>query len=270
MKFIFARQLFWRFLFVFHFVSVAKRLRYTLGLAFWYVSFLCISRWQSIMAGFDRPSKVIEDPTFWSTSETKVNGCTSFDHSCLLSSPFAVPKFCIFLFLLCSCWRNPDKINNVDHLSQMEDSMRETLNQVRLHKVSIYSFLLWLKCWKTKVSKRVFSSSRFWYAASHLMSKTAKWIVVMLRIFTSIVHTWTSLIWTPCCGPEYINLAWDTWASPLLFTIKFELSGIPSSPIEISSFLSRQLRRKFHYIAITVLGILFSSSFLRVLYVWIF
>ncbi|XP_031741305.1 agamous-like MADS-box protein AGL30 isoform X2 [Cucumis sativus] len=33
-----------------------------------------------------------------------------------------------------SCWRNPDKINNVDHLSQMEDSMRETLNQVRLHK----------------------------------------------------------------------------------------------------------------------------------------
>lgn len=36
-----------------------------------------------------------------------------------------------------SYWSNPDKINNVDHLAQMEDSLRESLNQVRLHKENL-------------------------------------------------------------------------------------------------------------------------------------
>ncbi|KAM5567225.1 agamous-like MADS-box protein AGL30 [Rosa sericea] len=36
-----------------------------------------------------------------------------------------------------SCWTNPDKINNVDQLGQMEDSIRESLNQIRTHKENL-------------------------------------------------------------------------------------------------------------------------------------
>ncbi|XP_022724925.1 agamous-like MADS-box protein AGL30 [Durio zibethinus] len=32
-----------------------------------------------------------------------------------------------------SCWTNIDKINNVEHLGQMEDSLKEYLNQIRAH-----------------------------------------------------------------------------------------------------------------------------------------
>ncbi|CAK9138121.1 unnamed protein product [Ilex paraguariensis] len=33
-----------------------------------------------------------------------------------------------------SFWCNPDKVDNVEHLRQMEDSLRESLNQIRMHK----------------------------------------------------------------------------------------------------------------------------------------
>uniref|UniRef100_A0A5B6YHZ7 Putative agamous-like MADS-box protein AGL17 n=1 Tax=Davidia involucrata TaxID=16924 RepID=A0A5B6YHZ7_DAVIN len=33
-----------------------------------------------------------------------------------------------------SLWSNPDKIDNVEHLMQMEDSLRESLNRIHLHK----------------------------------------------------------------------------------------------------------------------------------------
>lgn len=33
-----------------------------------------------------------------------------------------------------SCWSNPDQIDNVEHLKQMEDSLRASLDRVRLHK----------------------------------------------------------------------------------------------------------------------------------------
>ncbi|GAB4845463.1 Agamous-like MADS-box protein agl65 [Ancistrocladus abbreviatus] len=33
-----------------------------------------------------------------------------------------------------SYWSNPDKVDNVEHLNQMEDSVRETLNRIHLHK----------------------------------------------------------------------------------------------------------------------------------------
>lgn len=36
-----------------------------------------------------------------------------------------------------SYWNNPDKIDNVEHLQQMEDSLRESLNQIRLQKENI-------------------------------------------------------------------------------------------------------------------------------------
>lgn len=36
----------------------------------------------------------------------------------------------------CSCWTNPDKISSVEQLGQMESSLRESLNQIRTHKVS--------------------------------------------------------------------------------------------------------------------------------------
>ncbi|XVE85843.1 hypothetical protein DITRI_Ditri17bG0123900 [Diplodiscus trichospermus] len=36
-----------------------------------------------------------------------------------------------------SCWTNIDKINNVEHLGQMEDSLKEYLNQIRAHKENL-------------------------------------------------------------------------------------------------------------------------------------
>ncbi|KAK8699763.1 hypothetical protein V6N13_115841 [Hibiscus sabdariffa] len=36
-----------------------------------------------------------------------------------------------------SCWTDIDKINNVDHLGQMEDSLKESLNQIRVHKENL-------------------------------------------------------------------------------------------------------------------------------------
>ncbi|XP_022137157.1 agamous-like MADS-box protein AGL65 isoform X2 [Momordica charantia] len=36
-----------------------------------------------------------------------------------------------------SYWRNPDNINNIEHLQQMEDMIRESLNQTRLHKENL-------------------------------------------------------------------------------------------------------------------------------------
>ncbi|PWA93389.1 transcription factor, MADS-box [Artemisia annua] len=33
-----------------------------------------------------------------------------------------------------SYWSNPDKIDNVEHLKQMEDSLRESLDRIRMHK----------------------------------------------------------------------------------------------------------------------------------------
>ncbi|KAK9278393.1 hypothetical protein L1049_027958 [Liquidambar formosana] len=36
-----------------------------------------------------------------------------------------------------SYWSNPDKINNIEHLRQMEDSLRESLNRIRVHKENL-------------------------------------------------------------------------------------------------------------------------------------
>ncbi|KAE8732945.1 hypothetical protein F3Y22_tig00001674pilonHSYRG00075 [Hibiscus syriacus] len=36
-----------------------------------------------------------------------------------------------------SCWTDIDKINNVDHLGQMEDSLKESINQIRAHKENL-------------------------------------------------------------------------------------------------------------------------------------
>ncbi|XWS64247.1 hypothetical protein CRYUN_Cryun06bG0169900 [Craigia yunnanensis] len=46
-----------------------------------------------------------------------------------------------------SCWTNIDKINNVEHLGQMEDSLKEYLNQIRAHKENLgKQQLLSLEC----------------------------------------------------------------------------------------------------------------------------
>lgn len=47
--------------------------------------------------------------------------------TCLLNSLFVVG--------LCSHWTEFDKISNVDQLGQMENSLRESLNQIRTRKV---------------------------------------------------------------------------------------------------------------------------------------
>ncbi|XVE53211.1 hypothetical protein DITRI_Ditri02bG0185800 [Diplodiscus trichospermus] len=46
-----------------------------------------------------------------------------------------------------SCWTNIDKINNVEHLGQMEDSLKEYLIQIRAHKENLAKQqLLSLEC----------------------------------------------------------------------------------------------------------------------------
>ncbi|XP_047316795.1 agamous-like MADS-box protein AGL65 [Impatiens glandulifera] len=41
-----------------------------------------------------------------------------------------------------SCWSSPEKVDNVEHLMQMEDSLKESLNRIRIHRVSSYSYNL--------------------------------------------------------------------------------------------------------------------------------
>lgn len=36
-----------------------------------------------------------------------------------------------------SYWSSPDKIDNIEHLRQMEDSLRESLNHIRMHKENL-------------------------------------------------------------------------------------------------------------------------------------
>lgn len=43
--------------------------------------------------------------------------------------------FFFFFSEFCSYWTNPEKISNVEHLEQMENSLRESLNQIRAHRV---------------------------------------------------------------------------------------------------------------------------------------
>ncbi|XP_074316965.1 agamous-like MADS-box protein AGL65 [Silene latifolia] len=47
-----------------------------------------------------------------------------------------------------SCWSNPDKIDNVEHLQRMEESIRESLNQIRLQKENVgkHQFMSSLDC----------------------------------------------------------------------------------------------------------------------------
>lgn len=51
------------------------------------------------------------------------------------------PEQVICYSVLCcfSYWNNPDKIGNIEHLSQMEDSLRESLNRIRMQKVWCHS-----------------------------------------------------------------------------------------------------------------------------------
>lgn len=57
--------------------------------------------------------------------------------------PWSVVLLLIVYFIeFCRYWTNPDKINSMEHLGQMENSLRDSLNHLRMHKVSL-SFL-WL------------------------------------------------------------------------------------------------------------------------------
>jgi len=44
--------------------------------------------------------------------------------------------FILVSVMFCSYWTEPDKINNVEHLGQLEISIRQSLDQLRAHKVS--------------------------------------------------------------------------------------------------------------------------------------
>lgn len=42
----------------------------------------------------------------------------------------------IYVIAMCfSYWSDPDKIDNIEHLRQMEESLSESLSQIRIHKV---------------------------------------------------------------------------------------------------------------------------------------
>ncbi|PPR87684.1 hypothetical protein GOBAR_AA33007 [Gossypium barbadense] len=48
-----------------------------------------------------------------------------------------LPNIRVILMLSCndfSYWNNPDKIDNIEHLRQMEDSLRESIERIRIHK----------------------------------------------------------------------------------------------------------------------------------------
>lgn len=38
-----------------------------------------------------------------------------------------------------SYWSNPGKVDSIERLSQMEDSLKESINQIRLQKVCLLS-----------------------------------------------------------------------------------------------------------------------------------
>lgn len=41
-----------------------------------------------------------------------------------------------------SYWNNPDKIDNIEHLRQMEDSLRESIERIRIHKVCCFLLVI--------------------------------------------------------------------------------------------------------------------------------
>jgi len=44
--------------------------------------------------------------------------------------------------LFFSYWGDPEKIENIDHIRGMEQSLKESLNRIRIHKVGIPSLLV--------------------------------------------------------------------------------------------------------------------------------
>lgn len=108
---------------------------------------------QIVWAGPDQPSKVTAISTFWNAQASEVNYLQIFFFFFILFGfccmpfyrihPWSVVLLLIVYFIeFCRYWTNPDKINSVEHLGQMENSLRDSLNHLRMHKVSL-SFL-WL------------------------------------------------------------------------------------------------------------------------------
>lgn len=105
---------------------------------------------QIVWAGPDQPSKVTAISTFWNAQASEVNYLHIFffffGFCCMpfyRIHPWSVVLLLIVYFIeFCRYWTNPDKINSMEHLGQMENSLRDSLNHLRMHKVSL-SFL-WL------------------------------------------------------------------------------------------------------------------------------
>lgn len=105
---------------------------------------------QIVWAGPDQPSKVTTISTFWNAQASEVNYLHIFffffGFCCMpfyRIHPWSVVLLLIVYFIeFCRYWTNPDKINSMEHLGQMENSLRDSLNHLRMHKVSL-SFL-WL------------------------------------------------------------------------------------------------------------------------------
>ena len=53
-------------------------------------------------------------------------------------------------FYFCIYWTDPEKINSIEHLVQIEDSLRESLDQVQTHKVW-FPFLWFMASYKVCV-----------------------------------------------------------------------------------------------------------------------
>ena len=81
------------------------------------------------------------------------------------------------LIFLCSYWTNPDKIDSVEHLSQIEHSLRESLNQIRAHKVvsrykSFYNANIVLNIISSPISSLL--CKRFCYLAGKITKTAAR------------------------------------------------------------------------------------------------
>ncbi|XP_040368014.1 agamous-like MADS-box protein AGL30 [Rosa chinensis] len=61
-----------------------------------------------------------------------------------------------------SCWTNPDMINNVDQLGQMEDSIRESRNQIKTHKYLDENKSLILKIVESQNSGKLSECAELW------------------------------------------------------------------------------------------------------------
>ena len=112
----------------------------------------------------------------------------------------------------CSYWTNPDKINSIEHLGQLENSLRESLNQIRSCKVCLF---LWCSSGEITHTHTLFllviqQLLCFWLNdyISSLVDLDSMWLNAgSIRIFI-LAYLWEnpwpwSSLWSYACWEEF-------------------------------------------------------------------